>query len=182
MKTNITRNWWVLLVNGLLAILFGALSLFATEALMLSISMYFGLLILIGGILLLFGAWDKQRKQRSYSLMLTEAIISVILGALIMIFPGQTLKLFFIFIGIWALLLGLFKIYIGIMLKAMDSYRYMFILGGILLFVIGLVMLLDPTYIAGLILQIIGVIFVIIGMLLVYFSFIVKGAGKDSKA
>ncbi|MEE4257718.1 MAG: DUF308 domain-containing protein [Bacteroidales bacterium] len=182
MKTNITRNWWVLLVNGLLAILFGGLSLFATEALMLSISMYFGLLILIGGILLLFGAWDKQRKQRGYSMMLTEGIISIVLGILIMIFPGQTLKLFFIFIGIWALLLGLFKIYVGILLKGMDSYRNIFILGGIVLFVIGLVMLLDPAYIAGLILQVIGVIFVIIGMMLVYFSFIVKGAGKDTES
>jgi uncharacterized membrane protein HdeD (DUF308 family) len=58
----------------------------------------------------------------------------------------------------------------------------MFILGGILLFVIGLVMLLDPAYVAGMILQIIGIIFVIIGMLLVYFSFVIKGAGKETEA
>ena len=176
MKTSITRNWWVLLINGLLAILFGGLALFATEALMLSISMYFGLLVLIGGVLLLLGAWDRQRKQASYSVMLTEGIISVALGTLIMIFPGQTVKLFFIFIGIWALLLGLFKIYIAIILKDMSNYRLMFIFGGILLFVIGLLMLIDPSYVAGLILQIVGVIFVVLGMLLVYFSFAVRGA------
>lgn len=176
MKTSIQRNWWVVLINGLLAIFFGALALFATEALMLSISMYFGLLVLIGGILLLLGAWDRQRKQGNYSMMLTEGIVSVVLGILIMIFPGQTVKLFFIFIGIWALLLGLFKIYLAVVLKGMSNYRLMFIFGGILLFVIGLVMLLDPAYVAGLILQIIGVVFVILGMLLVYFSFVVKGA------
>ena len=66
MNTNIKRNWWVLLVNGLLAILFGGLALFATEPLLLSISMYFGLLILIGGVLLLIGAYDKQRKEDEY--------------------------------------------------------------------------------------------------------------------
>ena len=176
MKSNIQKNWWVLTVNGLLAILFGALALFATEALMLSISMYFGLLILIGGILLLIGAYDKQRRQKAYSLMLTEGIVSTILGILIMVFPGQTLKLFFIFIGIWALLLGLFKIYIGIVLRKMIQYQYMLILGGILLFAIGLVLLLDPTYVAGVILKIVGAIFVIMGMFLVYFSFVVKNS------
>jgi len=135
MKTNLQKNWTVILVNGLLAILFGGLALFATETLLLSISMYFGLLILIGGVLLLIGAYDKQRKQKSYSLMFTEGIISVLLGILIMVFPGQTLKLFFIFIGIWALLLGLFKIYIAIALRKMLEFRYLLIFGGILLFV-----------------------------------------------
>jgi len=179
MKTNIKRNWWVLLVNGLLAILFGGFSLFATEALLLSISMYFGLLILIGGVLLLIGAYDKQRKQKNYSLMLTEGFISVLLGILIMVFPGQTLKLFFIFIGIWSLLLGLFKIYVAIALRKMVEYRYMLILGGILLFAIGLVLLLDPGYVAGMILKIVGAIFVILGMLLVYFSFVVKNTSEE---
>ena len=179
MKTNLQKNWWVLTVNGLLAILFGAMALFATEALMLSISMYFGLLILIGGILLLIGAYDKQRKQKNYSMMLTEGIISVILGILIMVFPGTTLKLFFIFIGIWALLLGLFKIYVAIALRKMVEFRYMLILGGILLFAIGLVLLLDPAYVAGFILQAVGVIFIVLGMLLVYFSFVVKNAEKE---
>ena len=89
MKTNLQKNWWVLTINGLLAILFGAMALFATEAVMESISMYFGLLILIGGILLLVGAYDKQRKKINYSLMITEGIILVVLGILIMIFPGM---------------------------------------------------------------------------------------------
>lgn len=176
MKTNLTKNWWILLVNGLLAILFGALALFATEALLLSISMYFGLLILIGGLLLLFGAFDKKKKQKSYTLMLAEAVISMILGLLIMIFPGETLKLFFVFIGIWALLLGLFKIFIAIIVQGMSGFRYMLIIGGVLLFAIGLLLVLDPTYVAGAILKIIGAVFIILGMLLVYFSFTVKNS------
>ena len=179
MNTNIKRNWWVLLMNGLLAILFGGLALFATEALMLSISMYFGLLILIGGILLLIGAYDKQRKDKNYTLMLTEGFVSAVLGILIMVFPGQTLQLFFIFIGIWSLLLGLFKIYVGIVLRKMTEFRYMFILGGILLFAIGLVLLLDPAYVAGMILKIVGAIFVVLGMMMVYTSFAVKNTDKE---
>ena len=89
MKTNIVKNWWVMLVNGLLAILFGGIALFASEAAMLSISMYFGLLVLIGGILLVIGAYDRNRKNKSYTLILTEGIISVLLGSLIIVFPSD---------------------------------------------------------------------------------------------
>jgi len=162
------------LVNGLLAIFFGALALFATEALMLSISMYFGLLILIGGIMLLIGAIDKQRKQKEYSLMMTEAVISIILGILIMIFPGKTLQIFFIFIGIWSLLLGLFKIYLGIIARQMKEFRAMLVIGGIVLFAIGLLLLLDPAYVVGFVLKVVGAIFVLLGMILVYYSFTVR--------
>jgi len=181
MKTNLQKNWWILLVNGMLSILFGALALFATEELLLSISIYFGLLILIGGILLLFGAFDKQRKNKSYAMMLSQGIISVLLGVLIMIYPGQTLKLFFVFIGIWSLLLGLFKIYVGIALGKMAEFRYMFIIGGILLFIIGLILLLDPAFVAGLVLKIFGIIFILLGIVMVYFSFVVKNTEKGKK-
>jgi len=180
MDEGIKKNWWVMLVNGLLAILFGGLAVFATEALLLSISMYFGLLILIGGVLLLIGAYDKQRKQANYSLMFTEGVISVLLGILIMVFPGQTLKLFFVFIGIWALLLGLFKIYVAIVLRKMKEFRWLLVIGGIVLFGIGLLLLLDPNYVAGTVLKIVGAIFIILGMLLVYFSFTVKAAKTDA--
>ncbi len=174
MKTNLQKNKWVLIVNGLLAILFGGFALFATGELLLSISVYFGLLVLIGGVLLLVGAYDRRRKQADYALMLAEGLITVILGALIMLYPGASLKIFFVFIGIWALMLGLFKIYIAIALVKAKEYRSMFLIGGILMFGIGLLFLLDPAFVAGAILKIVGAIFIIMGMILVYFSFSMK--------
>lgn len=169
-----------MLVNGLLAILFGGIALFATEATMLSISMYFGLLVLIGGILLVIGAYDLNRKKKSYTLMFTEGIISVLLGSLIIVFPGETLKIFFVFIGIWALLLGIFKLYLAVVIKEMTGLRYSLIIGGILLFAIGLLLLLDPNYVVGMILKIIGVVFILIGMILVYFSISVRVQNTDN--
>ncbi len=180
MKTNLQKNWVVVLFNGLLAILFGILAISATETTMLGISVYFGLIVLIGGILLLLGAWDLQRKEKNYSLMLTEGVISAVLGILIMVFPGQTLKLFYIFVGIWAIFLGLLKIYIAIILKKMNEFRYMLIIGGILLFVIGLLFLLNPDFIAGMVIKIIGGIFILVGMMLVYFSFTVRNASEET--
>jgi len=174
MKTNLKKNWWVLLINGLIAVLFGALALFATHQTLESIQIYFGLLIVIGGVLLLFGAYDKYKKEKSFSLMLTEGLMSVLLGGLIMLFPGQSLRIFLIFIGIWALLLGLFKIFIAINMRGMPGFRNVLIFGGILLFGIGLLLLLDPTYVAGAVLKIVGAVFIVLGMILIYYSFMIR--------
>ena len=89
-----------------------------------------------------------------------------------MLFPEQSLRIFLIFIGIWALMLGLFKIFIAISLRSIDSFRYVLIFGGILLFGIGLLLLLDPTYVAGAVLKIVGAVFVVLGMILIYYSFL----------
>jgi uncharacterized membrane protein HdeD (DUF308 family) len=174
MKTSLQKHWWIMAINGILAILFGALALYDSETVMISISQYFGLLILIGGILLFFGALDQRRKQKDYTLMVVEATVMIILGILIMVFPLQTLRVFLILVGIWALLLGLAKLYLGISLGKDFGSRYVFIFGGLFFAVIGLVLLIDPVWIGSHLLRLFGFIFVILGMMLVYFSFKIK--------
>lgn len=161
-------------INGVLAILFGALALFDSENLMISISKYFGLLVIIGGVLLVMAALDSRRRQKAFSLMMAEGIIMLIIGILIMAFPAQTLKVFLILVGIWAFLLGLAKLYIGLAIGREFSTRYIFIFGGILFAAIGLILLIDPLWTGSNVLKVFGFIFVVLGMGLVYNAFMLR--------
>lgn len=165
-------------INGVLAILFGALALYDSEAVIISISQYFGLLVLIGGVLLFMGALDLRRKNKDYTLMMVEAVIMAVLGILIMIFPLQTVRVFLILIGIWSLLLGLAKIYYGLALGKDFGSRYVFVFGGLFFAIIGLLLLIDPVWIGSHLLRLFGLIFVVLGMMLVFFSFKVKAYKK----
>ena len=179
MKSNYQKNWWVLTINGILAILFGSITLFDSEVMMKSISIYFGLLILIGGILVLLGAFDHKRKNEKYNMLFAEGVIMAVIGILIMVFPLQTLKLFLILIGIWAFLLGMLKIYIAISIGKALEYRYALFIGGVIFSGIGLHFLIDPAWTAGYMLKIFGVIFIVIGMMMVYFSFAIRNAKTE---
>lgn len=174
MKTSLQKHWWILSINGILAILFGGLALYDSETFMISISKYFGLLILIGGILLFLGALDQRRKQKSYTLMMTEAVIMAALGILIMIYPMETLRVFLILIGVWSFLLGLSKIYVGLSIGKEFRSRYAFIFGGFLFTIIGLMLLIDPVWAGSNLLLVFGFIFVVLGIMLVYFSFKIR--------
>jgi len=176
MKKNLKKNWWVITINGVLAVLFGGLALYATDELLKTISMYFGLLVLVGGLLMLLNAFDQKRKEKNYTFTLAQAIIVIIIGILIMIFPWQTIKLFLLFMGVWSLLLGILKIYMAIKLREMKEFRYVLAIGGIIMFAIGFLLLLNPTFVAGLVLKILGAVFVVIGIIHIYFSFVVRNA------
>ena len=179
MKRNLQNNWWVLTINGILAILFGALTLFDSQSVMISLSMYFGLLFLIGGALLIFGALDLRRKQKHFGIMLFEGIIISTVGILIMIYPLQTLKIFLLLIGVWAFLGGLLKVYVAISLGKTLAYRQLLVFTGVLLSAIGLLLLIDPTWTAVHVLKIIGIIFIAIGLMTIYFSIAVRNAQKE---
>ena len=174
MKIGLQKNWWMLAINGLLAILFCAIILYDSEGAMITISLYFGLLVLLGGLMLLLGAYNQYRNQKDYSMVLAEGVVMGILGLIILIFPMQTLRIFLIIIGIWSLILGLLKVYIGIALRKAISFHQGLIFSGILMAVLGLLLLVDPTWTAAHLFKVVGLIFVLVGMMMVYFSFAIR--------
>jgi len=176
MKTNLQKNWWVIAINGIIAILFGALILYDSETVLISISMYFGLLVLIGGLLLLMGAYDQRKKEGNHKMLFVEGVIMSIIGILIMVFPLQTLRIFLLLIGVWALLLGLLKIYIAISIGKLLRYGNIMIISGTLLSIIGLLLLINPTWMAGHLMSLVGILFAVIGVMMIYFSFGIRRA------
>lgn len=181
MNENLQKNWWLITLNGVIALLFGGLAIFATPDLMKTISTFIGLLVLVGGLLLLLGAYDLKRKQHDYALMLAEGLIASVVGIVIMIFPFTTIKIFLIFIGIWAIIIGLTQIYLAIAMRKVLMNNWVLIIGGLLLTGIGFLLLLKGEELAGVFMQIVGGVVVVVGMLLIYYSIIIKQAEKDTK-
>lgn len=176
MSTNLQKNWWVIAINGIIAITFGALILYDSEAVLVGISMYFGLIVLIGGLLLLMGAYDQRKKEGSHQMLFVEGIIMSVIGILIMVFPLQTLRIFLLLIGVWALLLGLLKIYIAISIGKRFRYSNVMVISGTLLSAVGLLLLINPTWTAGNLMNLVGVVFAVLGVMMIYFSFAIRRA------
>jgi len=176
MKKTLQKNWWVMTINGILAVLFGAFALFDSEQLLISLSMYFGLLVLIAGLLLLLAAWDHQKKHKKYQMLILEGGAMTVVGLLIIIFPLETLKLFLLLIGVWALFTGMMKIYLAASFGSGFSYRNIMFVSGILFSLIGLALLIDATWIATHVMILFGLIFIVVGIMTIYFSFMVKNA------
>jgi uncharacterized membrane protein HdeD (DUF308 family) len=74
-------NWIIFLVNGVIATLFGLLALLVPTETILTLTIYFGLLILLGGLIMFYFSYKNLRTEKPYLLLMAESIFAVLVGA-----------------------------------------------------------------------------------------------------
>lgn len=168
-------NWSVFLFNGLIAILFGLLALLVPVETILTLTIYFGLLILLGSLIMFYVAYRNMQAKKSYVLLMSEAILAFVVGAVIAFYPSHSLQVFLILIGIWATIMGLIQIIVSVQMKNKVSNHSMFTINGVITLVFGLLLFYNPLGTVKVLFTIIGLLAVVAGVLLVYLAFKVKG-------
>ena len=132
--------WWVFMLRGLFALAL-ALSILIWPELTL------GLLIrLIGFFALLDGLAGIVSGMRSRELMsyLLPALISLAVGAVLLFWPGVTVKWLLVFLGFWALFMGAGMFFSGRSTDNSDPNSSTFTTFGAVLAFIGLVLIFWP--------------------------------------
>jgi uncharacterized membrane protein HdeD (DUF308 family) len=174
------NNWFMFIVNGLIAILFGLLMLFGWNNI-LNLILYFGLLVLAGGVILMIVAVSNMKKEKPHALLLTEAIAAILIGAIIAFWPDKSLKIFLVLIGLWATIMGLLQIILAIQMKNKVSNHNFFTINGVITLVFGLLLFfINPVTVVKLLVSVIGLIALAAGLFLVYLGFKVKGAKESA--
>ena len=169
------KNWWALALNGVIAILFGVLAIFVPSSTILVLGKYFGFVVLLGGLILLFVAIRHAKAQRSYAAPLMEALVSIVLGVLIVVYTQKTLEVFVILIGIWGLMIGGFQLFLVMSIKEPFPGKTIFVFNGALAVLFGILLFFNPFAAAEFFTVLIGIMAVMFGVLLLYFAFRIKG-------
>jgi uncharacterized membrane protein HdeD (DUF308 family) len=161
-------NWVLFVTNGIMAILFGLMMLLVTEGTIYSIVRVFGVVVVIGGLVMLNSSFQNKKTRKSYLLLMAEAIFAIIIGAIIAINPGKSLNLFLVLVGIWALVMGLLQIIVAVQMRKKVSNHSMFTLNGIITLVFGLLLFYHPMGTAKALVIVIGLLAVVAGLVMVY--------------
>jgi uncharacterized membrane protein HdeD (DUF308 family) len=167
-------NWSIFLVNGLIAILFALLVLFVPDKIV-TLTKFFGILVMLGGLILFFFSYKNMQAKKSYLLLMSEAILAFLVGAVIAFYPSETLKIFLIVIGIWATIMGLLQIIVSVQMRKKVKNHEMFTINGVITLVFGLLLFYNPLGAIKVLFTIIGLLALVAGILLVYLAFKVKG-------
>lgn len=167
-------NWVTLLVNGLIAVLLGLLALFVPEESIVTISRYFGFVILIAGVVILLTTLRKGQKAGYYMLMLVEAIAAIIIGLIILFYTRETLSVFAILVALWAIIIGLLQLILASrLLKGMPAGRIM-MFNGVISLIFGALMFLNPFGSLVIFTRLSGVFALVIGVVLLYLTLVVR--------
>jgi uncharacterized membrane protein HdeD (DUF308 family) len=174
MKTKSYNNWWFLAINGIVAILFGLLFLFYTDALINFIITAFGIIILAVGIVYLAIAIYNLKKEKGLFLNFFLGIIFAAIGLFILIFPKISLGLFLVLIGFWAITVGIFQLVILLNVGKKFPSRNLILFNALLIIAMGLIMFFRPFEFTGFVVKLLGFFSIVFGVVMIYLSFIIR--------
>jgi uncharacterized membrane protein HdeD (DUF308 family) len=170
-----TPSWWVLALRGLVAIVFGLAALFWPGLILAVLIVLFGAYALLDGVLSVIAAFRSSRQGMRRPLLLIEGVIGILFGIFALFWPGLTALALLYIIAFWAILSGIARIIMAIMLRREIENEWSIALSGVLSVILGIVLLLLPG--AGLLAYtwLIGLLAVAIGIALIYYAFRVRG-------
>ncbi len=112
----ITRNWWMLVLRGVAAILFGVLAFTRPGLTLGALILLWGIYAFIDGILAFTAAFSGATGTPWWVLTL-EGLVGVAAAAAAFLIPGITALVLLYIIAAWAIVKGLFEIAAAIQLR-----------------------------------------------------------------
>jgi len=179
MENKLSHYRTTLLINGILAILFGLFAIFVPDDTSLVIVKYFGVILIIGGTFGLIQAIQLMKKNKDYLSSLVSSIISLLVGLFIVIYTHKSLQIFAIIMGIWALILGLVQLFIALNLFSPGRSKNLILFNSVITILFGLILLFNPFGSMVALVFLVGLMALVAGSILVYFSFVINKVGKS---
>ena len=170
------RNWWILLLRGLMAIALGILVFTRPFWTLAAVMLAFALYALVEGTSDLFAAIFGWRHRDDRWLLLLEALIGIGVGIVTLRTPGLTAIVVIFFIAAWALATGVLRIVEGLRLRQEIPGEIWLVLGGVFSVIFALLVMTRPLAGALTLVRVIGAYALILGTTEVLLAFKVRGA------
>lgn len=179
MLTFLFKNWWVLLLKGVLLVMFGLLAFISPGITLTTLVIWFSIYMMIDGAFSIFGVISNWKTEEDKWLLLAEGAIGLILGFLIYRSPGTFVSFIAFIISFWSIFLGIARIAMAIQLRKEIQGEGWLILMGLLSIIFGIIVFTQPAVGIATLMWMIGLFALLIGFLLILLSFKLRKAGKN---
>jgi uncharacterized membrane protein HdeD (DUF308 family) len=175
MIAELTRNWWVFLIRGIAAVLFG-IAAFVWPGLTIAVLvLMFGAYALIDGIFAIIAGIFARNEIGRWWMMILVGLAGIAVGVLTFMRPGITALVLLYYIAAWAIISGIFQVISAIQLRREIEGEWFLVLGGIASVLFGLILFLRPGEGALASIWIIGSYAIIFGILMMVLAFRLRG-------
>ncbi|NKX92901.1 HdeD family acid-resistance protein [Sanguibacter hominis ATCC BAA-789] len=174
--------WWLILLRGVVAIVFGVIAIASPWSTAAALAIVIGAFVAVEGLIDVVEAF-RHRKFGGMVLHAVVGAVGVIAGVIMLAWPGITLVVVVYTVAFWAIISGVVQVALGATTRGLSvGARIWVILGGVLSFAFGVLMLTQPATGLGALVWIIGVYAIIFGTALVAFAFAARSAAKQLSA
>ena len=168
-------KWWLLLLRGIAAIVFGILAFIWPVITLLTLTLLWGAFAVADGIFALGGAISGPSGQMGSRVWLAiVGIAGILAGLLAFAWPGLTALVLLVFIAVWAIIIGVMQIWGAIQLRKEIEGEWLLILSGLLSVAFGVLLLVQPGAGALAVVWIIGWYAILAGCIYIALAFRLK--------
>lgn len=164
------RSWIWSVIRGALAIIFGLIAFFAPIETAIVLAVVIGIFAIVDGVIDLVDA-IRHRGSAGMVGRIVLGIASILFGLVILFWPGRSLEVLVILVGIWSVVVGILQIVVSVGHRGdRDSGWVWGLVAGILSVLFGVLVMISPS--AGLvtIIWIVGIYAILFGIALIAFG------------
>lgn len=182
MRELLAEFWWVLVLRGVVAIVFGVLAFLWPGVTIEFLIALFGAYMLVDGVFGTVGALRGRHHAQHWVLMLLEGLLGIAVGVLTWVAPVVTGLAVLLWIGVWAILTGVIEVVQAIRLREQIQGEFWLALAGLLSVGFGVLLLAFPLAGALALLWVLASYAVAFGIVLVLLGFRVRSTGAGPAA
>ena len=171
MIETLKRHWWVPVIRGIAAIVFGVIAFTHPVMAIATLVLFFGAWVLIDGIFRIVAAIRHRGSDPDWAWQLVIGIIGIIVGLLTFHAPRVTALALVIYIAAWALMIGASEIVMAVKLRHEIKGEWLLILMGLASVVFAVLLLWNPVAGAAAVIWLIAWYAVVLGILAIFFGF-----------
>jgi uncharacterized membrane protein HdeD (DUF308 family) len=171
MARAVQQGWWLFLLRGIAAIVFGILALVWPGLTLFVLIISFGVYVIFDGAVEVWNGFTNREQHDRWWVDVLIGLAGIIAGILIISLPGVTAVVAMYYIGAWMVITGLLQIFSAIKLRQEISGEWFLILTGLLSVVLGIIFFIWPGSGAVSLVWLIAVYAIVFGIILVIFSF-----------
>ena len=163
----LTRNWWMVLVDGLLLVVAGVLILSANWSLR-SLATFIGALFILQGVVTAFTpGLDRQATTTN----VVAGVLSIAAGVAIIVWPGPGLVAVAVFLGSWLIVMGSLSITGAFAARHILPQWWMLLIMGLLEIPLGVLALANPGATLAALVTVGGIWAVAVGVMRIVMAF-----------
>ena len=140
----LAKNWWLLLLRGIAAIVFGVLAFVWPGLTLVTLILFYGAFALVDGVIALVAAFTGGAKPLPTWWLVIIGLLGIAAGIATFAMPGITAIVLILFMGGWALAHGILEIIGAIRLRKEIDNEWMLIFSGVVSVLFGLIVLIAP--------------------------------------
>jgi uncharacterized membrane protein HdeD (DUF308 family) len=170
MIERMAAHWWLPVVRGIFAILFGLVALAWPRETLIVLILIFGAFCFVDGVFAIVTAIRSATQHHRWGMLLLEGIIGILVGLLAYAAPFAIALFFIYFAAGWAIVTGIFELIAAFRIRQSVAGEIWMILAGVLSVILGLAFFVFPGI--GLLawIWLIGVYAIFFGALMIGFG------------